>query len=265
MRFHNLTITMTLACLSIVAIAALALLPITDGICEWTGDDSYKSYSKTELDFEEQGWSLSASLSASGHSASGSVSPSIHTVGVFTSATTYSGSANVRAWRSAGHRYELVYCGYPCDYCQGHQQAVAFEATEDPENKTIFAKVDMVKMTRVYGKSRTQIWRRGDSTTANTVVSVADYASVTVGGEKFSWTQDGVEYWEERTEEVPDQPSLGDAEGAEAGVDNYPNGDSGAEASFDFENPGDDQGSSTDIGDSNSVSYSGIPLQPILP
>ena len=82
MRFQNLTITLTLTCLSIVAIAALALLPITDAIGNWSGTDCSKSYSRSDLNVHECSWWLSASLSASG-GASASVSPSIHTMEVF--------------------------------------------------------------------------------------------------------------------------------------------------------------------------------------
>ena len=83
MRFKNLTIILTLMSLSVVAFVGLTLLPITDGICEWTGDKSSKSYylnsvhkdkkpnpnnpdAWSEDTREGRGWHLSASLSA-GH------------------------------------------------------------------------------------------------------------------------------------------------------------------------------------------------------
>ena len=81
MRFKNLTITLTLTCLSVVALAGLVLLPITNGICDWTGGKSSKKLLREEaLDAEEKessndadwsedtrkgrGWHLSASLSS---------------------------------------------------------------------------------------------------------------------------------------------------------------------------------------------------------
>ena len=114
---QNLTITLTLTCLSIIALAALTLLPITNGICEWTGDQHNKSYYNSSVDIEQEakpndytnwskdtqmgrGWSISASLNASGGGASASVSPSIYGLITFTEATTYGGTANVCASRS---------------------------------------------------------------------------------------------------------------------------------------------------------------------
>lgn len=136
MRFKNLMITLTLTSLSIVAIVGLALLPITEGICDWTGDESSKNYSEEQLDDDEQGWYLNASLSATRSSASGSVSPSIHTVEVFTEEETYSGSVNMRAWRDSGFRLGWVYCSFDngCeDYhnCPGHEQMVPSESDEN--------------------------------------------------------------------------------------------------------------------------------------
>ena len=54
MRFKNLTITLTLTCLSIVAITGLVLLPITNGICEWTGDEHNKTYTNSSVDIEQE-------------------------------------------------------------------------------------------------------------------------------------------------------------------------------------------------------------------
>jgi hypothetical protein len=80
MRFKNLTITLTLTCLSIVALAGLIILPITNGVCEWSGGESNKNYyanslnedkkeSSNDADWSEdtrkgRGWHLSASLSS---------------------------------------------------------------------------------------------------------------------------------------------------------------------------------------------------------
>ncbi len=114
MRFKNLTITIALGCLSIVALAALVMLPITSGICEWTGDEQNKSYWNSSVDIEQEakpndfhnwskdtqmgrGWSISASLNASGTGAYANVSPSIYGLIAFTNTETYGGSENVCA------------------------------------------------------------------------------------------------------------------------------------------------------------------------
>ncbi len=241
-------------------------MPITNAIGEWTGDEDYRSYSRVELDSEEQGWSLSASVWAYDYGASASVSPSIYEVGVFTSAKTYSGSANVRAWRGAGHRWGVSYCSYY--HCSGHPMAVPFDADEDPDpenNEIIYATVDMVTMTRVYGAEKSWFTRKGSAMKSEVVVSTSDYVSATAGGEKFTWTQDGVKYWEYKEESAPDQPQVGDSKSKDAYMENWPNANSGAEVSFNFENPADDQGPSTDIEDGNDASYTGVPLQPISP
>ena len=95
MRFKNLTIHVTLGFLSVIALVALALLPITNGICEWTGDESSKSYYTNSVHIDKQanpdnppawsedtrkgrGWHLSANLSASVWGSSAYMSCSIY-------------------------------------------------------------------------------------------------------------------------------------------------------------------------------------------
>ena len=75
MRFSNLTITLTLVCLSIVAIVALALLPITDAVGNWSmGGDGYSaSYYASENQINES-WYLTGGVNAKGVGAYGSVS-----------------------------------------------------------------------------------------------------------------------------------------------------------------------------------------------
>ncbi len=262
MRFKNLTITLTLMCLSIVALAGLVLLPITNGICDWTGGASSKSYSESQLDDDEQGWNLSASLNASASYASGSVSPSIHTAGVFTSETTYSGYANLRAWRSSGQKWDIVYCSYGngCENyhnCPGHQQAVAFESAEDPESKVIYTTVDMVTVVHVWGEERHWITKKGTGVKAETTVGIDEFSSVTVGGETYTWEENGVKYYAYRSESRTN-PDSGPSDGASAQVKNYPSANCGAEVTFNFEHPIGGQG---DISTTNSVSYTGVPLQ----
>lgn len=256
MRFQNLTITLTLSCLSIVAIAALALLPITDAIGNWSGTDSSKSYSRSDLNVHECGWSLSASLSASGGGASASVSPSIHTVGVFTSEETYSGSANVRAWRNAGRRITYYNCASYCSECSGsgglgHPLVVNFEYDEDPKSETIFATVDMVTQMQVWGRKKHARTRKYLGSVVLTTVSMGEYVSATLGGKQYTWTENGVEYWEvDHNEDT--NPASGESKGVDVSVTNWL-ARSGAEASFNFEDASDS--SVDEVSTSNSVSY----------
>ncbi len=130
MRFHNLTITMTLACLSIVAIAALALLPITNGVCEsgfyasdWTysNDNTQASYSARHYGSH---WSLSGSVDARGVDASVSVSP--FELPDWTEADRLEGTATVTAIRGDSSVRSTYYHDdyHTCDNwflaCWGH-------------------------------------------------------------------------------------------------------------------------------------------------
>ncbi len=79
MRFKNLTIILTLACLSIVAFAGLVLLPITNVICydgdDWTTyDDGYAANYYASQNEDNRSWYLMGDVQARGVKASGSVS-----------------------------------------------------------------------------------------------------------------------------------------------------------------------------------------------
>ncbi len=110
MRFKNLTITLTLTCLSIIAIAGLALLPITDGICDWEEDESSKTYYTNSFDSEGKGWHLNANLSATYNSAYASANTSIYGEKAFGAEKIYSGTANVNARRGGAPAPTVGYC-----------------------------------------------------------------------------------------------------------------------------------------------------------
>ena len=100
MRFKNLTIILTLTCLSIVAFAGLVLLPITNGLCaSWSNNDIGSRSKETlfdnySMDATYRGWSLSASVSAGANTASASASPSITGEDDFTETYAWIGYAN---------------------------------------------------------------------------------------------------------------------------------------------------------------------------
>ena len=79
MRFKNLTITITLGVLTIVALAGLGLLPITKVMCDvvdlgWTeygGGTGANYYAKKDI--ANESWYLIADVNAKGVSASGGV------------------------------------------------------------------------------------------------------------------------------------------------------------------------------------------------
>ena len=112
MRFQNLTITLTLTCLSVVAFAGLMLLPISNGACEWTdtgfGSLGRKSLSDSyDMDETHRGWSLSGSVKAGANTASASASPSITGLEDFTETYAWIGYANTHAQVNACTVYRL--------------------------------------------------------------------------------------------------------------------------------------------------------------
>ncbi len=169
MRFKNLTITLTLTGLSIVALVALTLLSITEGICDWNGGESNKWYYTNSVHIDKQahpnnpdawsedtkkgrGWHLSANLSASGWGSSAYVSPSIYGTDpllAYTEETTYSGTANVRAWRVNTGMSIL------CDTC-GSYYSYEVDAAEDKntdigDSQTIAAKIEYIRYYELQG------------------------------------------------------------------------------------------------------------------
>lgn len=267
MRFQNLPITLTLTCLSIVAIAALVLLPITNGICSWTGDDSSKSYYTNSVD-NGKGWHLSASLSASRSGASSSVSPSIYAYRLFTSSQQYTGSASVEAWRASytttgGNWHHFPRSWYsgttdPCmnrsysiqhgDYlCNGHPSIITVPEAVDNNygsgnEDTLLAevKVGTVTMRHVYGSGVTL--KNGQTVIVNGDITVSynEYLAGRVGG-SYQWTnENGVTLTETYSEatQLPGMPIELPSISQDASVDGDRRADSTADASFSFDGTG---------------------------
>ena len=247
MRFSNLTITLTLTCLSIVAIVALLLLPITDGLCKWTGNNSSKSFYTNSYDSDGKGWHLSASLSASGSGASVSVSPSVYGVRAHTEATKYSGTANVRAKRHSGIKLDYYYCDYYCPDCNsgfGHTNPIPVEEfvdqnTDPGEEQTIVAEVKQVKFYNITGEATTVVDGQTQTITGTAEVSVADYAAAGYSG-SYTWQHSsGVELMEKSKtvyDEMVEWPAQ--SQSADTGT-SYPTVDSEAETSFSFQTASD--------------------------
>ncbi len=113
MRYRKLVITMTLACLSIIALAGLIFIPITDGICASWSDGSWASSKIKSLDVNfkidesGRGWSLSGYLHAGLGSATASVTPSIDGLNDFTETHAWKGYVNAKARREKCTEYRL--------------------------------------------------------------------------------------------------------------------------------------------------------------
>ncbi len=245
MRFKNLTITLTLMCLSIAALAGLVLLPISNGICEWSGDDRTKWYTNSSVDIEQEsqsdydqqsrdtqmgrGWFLNAYLTSGESYASACVDPSIYGLSSFTPAEvatgvgTYGGTANVKVDRKAG----------TCNGC-GASLAEYVNSNKDQE-RTLTAKVELEKLWDIVGKEVTKENQHeaGTSATARTQVSAGVYdAEVEVTGH-YTWTHTDGKRYKEESKTVKDKVVKGTPKGQSRDLYTY-GIENGASLDFSF-------------------------------
>ncbi len=208
MRFRNLTITLTLTCLSIVAIVGLALLPITDGICGWEGDERSKTYYTNSYDNEGKGWHLYAYLSASYNGASASVNTSIYGEKAFGKEKIYSGTASVNARRGGAPAPTIGYCPPEmsgCHWrdangnCGGHLIRSLIKAdqeqnTDKGEEQTIVTKVTGIEYWIANGKATTE--KDGTTTTVdgNVEIKVKDWLNLDIGASHTWIGEDSLTY-----------------------------------------------------------------------
>ena len=236
MRLKNLTITITLGCLSLVALAGLVMLPISDGVCEWSGNTQNKTYTNSSVDVDQgassnsndwskdtqmgRGWWISASLNATGYSAYASVSPSIYGVDSetnrpepFNRARTYGGTANVCVSRKNVTYEYCVFCG------ETHDLVGAVDSNEDKQ-RSIWAQVVEGTVTdeRMTGKEIDKVTGHLIGSGIEAEVDVA-FGSISANA-KYEWTRsDGKKFKEyKRTAVTKDVILLGDSEDQEASV-----------------------------------------------
>ena len=161
MRFKNLTIILTLTCLSLVAFAGLVLLPISNGVCQLTVKDWKYSEDNTSAYYgayhDDENWSLTSWIDAKGINAS--VSVSAWPASSWTKTGRKDGSAIVYAHR-AGYNFKHSYWTR-CDMhsvvfgCWGHQRD-SKTVTNDPDSDQfneqpddLTLKVDVTEVQRV--------------------------------------------------------------------------------------------------------------------
>ena len=172
MRFKNLTITLTLTCLSIVALAGLVLLPISNGACQLTVKDWKYSEDNTSAYYgayhDDENWSLTSWIDAKGINAGVSVNawPALS----WTETKTKEGTGIVYAHKG-GYNFEHEYPDLSLDpsdenYCnnwQGYLLGGCGGHERDPETNTndpnsdhfneqpddLILKVDVTTVTRV--------------------------------------------------------------------------------------------------------------------
>ena len=139
MRFKNLTITITLGFLSVVALAGLVMLPITNVICDvqnfgWTEDDGAQAAEYYNMkDIANESWFLIAGVNAKGVSASGSVGLLVKDRYTESQDTLF-GNASLKVKRNAYTWYHKYAVYFRCNnkryrdilqrdyYCGGHRE-----------------------------------------------------------------------------------------------------------------------------------------------
>ncbi len=215
MRFKNLTIILTLTCLSVVAFAGLVLLPITNGICEWTGDNSSKSYTNSLVDIEEvkswddrsrdaqmgRGWWINASLQAGPMGAYASVSPSIYGLSSFNPVKVYAGDSGLYGGVATVIAERKSVSVSVCSVCKGSHSYAGNRRSNEGQERTLTAKVTAQKVMRVTGISTEQSdqteHEAGASLTAKTEVAAGPYKVQVEATGHYTWTHaDGNKYTE---------------------------------------------------------------------
>ncbi len=281
MRFKNLTITITLGCLSIVALAGLVMLPISNGVCEWSGDERSKNFYVNSVHLDKKanpnnpdcwssdtkagrGWHLSATLYASFNKAKGEVSPSIYGEKAFDADSTlkFSGTANVRAWHSAVEKVRTTYCtdnqnvrpGGCYHICWGHQVKVPVEAGEENnwdqgEEQTIVTAVTAQEVAMMTEVHRTETDGSITTLSGGIAIDIKEVVGLSFGA-SHAWTgEDGLAHVGKYSRTVTryrEDPEEHQSQSEEIVV---PNGaSSGAETFIYFQS----------VSDSNSVEYSPI-------
>ncbi len=165
MRYKNLTITLTLGCLSIVALAGLVMLPISDGVCELTvkgwkysDDNTSASYGAYQ---DDENWELTSYIDAK--SINASVSVSAWPPEAWTKTERKDGKGHVMVHRRGynfQHKYFSV-ASTDCSSwqlfggCRGHQRDPKTLSNEpnhehfNGEPDDLILKVDVTEVTRV--------------------------------------------------------------------------------------------------------------------
>ncbi len=162
MRYKNLTITITLGCLSLVALAGLVMLPISDGVCELTVKGWKYSNENTAASYgayqDDENWKLTSYIDAK--SINASVSVSAWPPEAWTETDTKKGTGHVMVHRR-GYNFRHSYWDDYCDSwnprrgCSGHQRDPKTISNEpyhehfNGEPDDLILKVDVTQVKRV--------------------------------------------------------------------------------------------------------------------
>lgn len=244
MRFKNLTITLTLTCLSIVALAGLALLPITGNCALITHDWEYHN-NNTSGNFRAietskgASWQVSASVDAK--SVSAYVSPSDYNLSHFTEGDIFTGTGLVTAFRD----------NYTYTHFNPYFGPTVYTVSGDIDTNhpsSPYFNGDSSALTLDIQMSETvkhTCWARKKKTNVGLTVTLKTNDDFVEAGSEFKvgWTKYiAISRSEKNTVHVP---TVAQNVGVDAGVSFKKKADSSAHVNFDFET----------VSDSGSVWY----------
>lgn len=253
MRFHKLTITLTLTCLSIVAVAGLFISPIT-GNCQvlnhgWTdyNDNKAANFMATDTTTGDS-WQLSASVDAKGVSAS--VSPSSYNLSQFTETTDppYMGTGLVTAFRD-----NYTYSHYHWWWEHTHSDDLGKHTHSDgfgEHTHTVHGDIDTNHPTSPFynGKdtgltldiqiSKTEkhtCWARNTTTNRKLTVSLGANADIVEAKTEFTIGTTEYEALSQSVKTTVTIPTVAQEVGVDASVSFDEKADSSAHTNFDFD------------------------------
>ncbi len=250
MRFKNLTITITLGCLSVVALTGLVMLPIT-GNCE-LHQHGWTLYSKNTAaniivteDTKGASWQVFGSVDAK--SVSASLYPDDHNLGLFTEELEepFSGTGKVTAVR---HGYLMSHYHYPHFYYTPwlHMHIVLGDIdtnkTDSPyyngENTALVLDIDIDAKVEKH-----TVLARKKETDVSITVTLGNDDLVVLKDAQFTVGQTTYVAMSKSDKVMVETPAVERREGVKVEVDFDSRADSSAHADFDFEGNDFDEGS----------------------
>ena len=240
MRFKNLTITLTLTCLSVVALAGLVLLPIA-GNCElhqhgWTysNNNTAANITVTE-DTAGASWQVFGSVDAK--SVSASVSPDDHNLGLFTEEPEpFSGTGKVTAFRD---NYFIAHYHYPHSYDTPwhHAHIVPGDIDTNRIDSPFYNGKDTALVLDIdidAEVERHTCWARKKETTVGLTVTLGKEDPKVSAGAEFTVGQTTYVAINESVKETVETPVVTRRDGVYASVSFDSEANSSAHADFDF-------------------------------
>jgi len=245
MRFHKLTITLTLTCLSIVAVTGLFISPIT-GNCQvlnhgWRdyNDNKAANFMATDTTTGDS-WRLSASVDAKGVTAS--VSPSPFNLSQFTETpdAPYMGTGLVTAFRdnyTYSHFHLSLWPHTHSDDWGAHTHTVHGDIDTNHPTSPFYNSKD-TGLTLDIQVSKTEkhtCWARNTTTNQKLTVSLGANADIVEAKTEFTIGTTEYEAISESVKTTVTIPTVAQEVGVDASVSFDEKADSSAHTNFDFD------------------------------